>query len=193
MPPTTTDPAPIGSEVAISDADLRRAAKIATVINGIAAGLSTKDACARAGIHRHTWDRWRKEGDVQDLLQVKFEDVTAGVKDLVAESLVPSTRVLTSLARGVIPTGTSINGVLAPRDVVAAQQQLMNLWKTLGGGEDPQARENERVLDELRKRAVAISLVHIETVNVGNEAQPLPVPSGVRVIEGSAREVDGDD
>ncbi|NIV33092.1 MAG: hypothetical protein GWN58_27685 [Anaerolineae bacterium] len=171
------------SSLDISDVDLRRAAQITTVINGIAGGMTIESACERAGVSTSTWHRWRKDGDVQALLQTKFEDVTAGVRDLVAESLVPSTRVLTSLAKGEIPSGTSINGVLAPRDVIAAQQQLMGLWKVLGGGEDEHAKENARVLEELKRRAVSITTVHVDTVNVGSEAQPLPVPSGVRVID----------
>lgn len=179
------------SKIEVSDADLRRASQITVVINGIAAGMNTEDACSRAGISKSTWQRWRKDGEVQALLQAKFEDVTAGVRDLVAESLVPSTQVLTSLAKGEIPPGTSINGVLAPRDVIAAQQQLMGLWKVLGGGEDERAKEDARVLDELRKRKISITTVHVDTVNVGTDAQPLPIPSGVRVIDVTPEMIEG--
>ena len=181
--PIGTDELPRGSELDVSDSSLRRAAQIAQVINGLAAGMTIDRSCERANVSLTSWHRWRQEGDVQAMIQAKFEDVTAGVRDLVAESLVPSTKILTSLAKGEIPSGTAITGVLAPRDVVAAQQQLMNLWKILGGGEDPGARENQRVIDELKKRAVSILTLNIDTVNIGTEAQPMPVPSGIRLID----------
>jgi len=180
---TETNLLPRGSDLEVSDSDLRRASLITMVINGLAAGMTIDKACVRADVSLSTWRRWRTEGDVMALLQTKFEDVTAGVRDLVAESLVPSTKVLTSLAKGEIPSGTAINGVLAPRDVIAAQQQLMNLWKVLGGSEDPGMQENQRVIDELKKRAVSITTYNIDTVNVGSEAQPMPVATGVRLID----------
>ena len=176
--------------------DLQRAVQIQRVVDLLARGKTIKQACADVDISERTWREWRKDGYVQEVIDSKFKDVTSGVKDLVANSLVASTRVLTSLAQGTIPRGTNITGKLAPRDVIAAQQQLISLWEKLGGDTESKEREQERILDELARAHISITTVHVETINMGNEMQPMPVPVGVKpveVIEGEVEEVDGPD
>jgi hypothetical protein len=179
----------------VSDKELQRAAQIQKIVDLLARGRTIEQACDVVGISARTWRRWRKDGYVADVINAKFNDVTSGVKDLVAESLVESTKVLTSLAKGKIPRNTAINGVLAPRDVIAAQQQLMTLWEKLGGDAESKEREQERLLEELANAHISITTVHVDTVNVGSETQPMPIPTGARpaVIEGEIEEADDND
>jgi hypothetical protein len=179
----------------VSDKELQRAVQIQKIVDLLARGRTIEQACDAVGISPRTWRRWRKDGYVADVINAKFNDVTSGVKDLVAESLVESTKVLTSLAKGKIPRNTAINGVLAPRDVIAAQQQLMTLWEKLGGDAESKEREQERLLEELANAHISITTVHVDTVNVGSETQPMPIPTGARpaVIEGEIEETDDND
>jgi hypothetical protein len=169
---------------ALDDVDLRRAAQVARVVDGLASGMTITHACNGAGISIRTWQRWKKEGFVQELIAERFDDVMAGVRKLVAEALPSSTNVLVAISQGKIPPGTAIDGTLAPRDVVAAQQQLMALYRQVGGDMDPVARDNEKAVEALRTRAVSITTYNIETVNVGTDVEPMPVPSrAINVID----------
>jgi len=168
----------------VDDQDLRRAAQIATVVEGLSSGMTVTNACNSAGISVRTWQRWKKEGYIQELIAERFDDVMAGVRKLVAEALPESTKVLVAIAHGKIPPGTAIDGTLAPRDVVAAQQQIMALYRQVGGDIDPVQRDNEKAVEQLRQRAVSITTFNIETVNVGTDVEPMPVPSrAINVID----------
>jgi hypothetical protein len=180
----------LGIPETVSEVDLRRAGQIVKVVDALARGRTIGQACKEAGIGATTWTRWKREGYVSEYLGAKFEDITSGVGGIVSNAMIESTRVLASLAKGQIPRDTSINGVLAPRDVIAAQAQLFNLWKQLSGENDTAEREHDRVLEELRERAINISLVHVNTINVGDETMTIPVPVIGRretdIIEGEA-------
>lgn len=168
----------------VDDQDLRRAAQIATVVEGLSSGMTVTNACNTAGVSVRTWQRWKKEGYIQELIAERFDDVMAGVRKLVAEALPESTKVLVAIAHGKIPPGTAIDGTLAPRDVVAAQQQIMALYRQVGGDIDPVQRDNEKAVEQLRQRAVSITTFNIETVNVGTDVEPMPVPSrAINVID----------
>jgi len=168
---------------AIDDVDLRRAAQISKIVNGLSSGLTIAKACEGAGISTRTWQRWKKEGYIQELIAERFDDVMSGVRKLVAEALPDSTKVLVAIAQGKIPPGTAIDGTLAPRDVVSAQQQLMALYRQVGGDMDPVQRDNEKAVEALRQRAVSITTFNIKTVNVGTDVEPMPVPSGAEIID----------
>jgi hypothetical protein len=183
----------MGNEVAVTDKDLQRASIIRKVVDALAAGRSIKDACAIAEIDERTWRSWRKEGWVQDVVNAKFKDITTGVRDLVAEAMVGSTKLLCKLAQGIVPANTSIDGVLAGRDCIAAQKQLVELWKTLGGDMESRERDQEKMIEELAKKGISITQVRIQTVNIGTEAQPMPVPVGAEVIEGEVINVVDDE
>lgn len=172
----------------VSDKELQRAAQVQIVVDGLAAGRNISQACERAGISTTTWRHWKREGHVAEVINDRYNDVTTGVKDLVADSLVEHVRVLAALATGRIPKGTQIDGVFAPRDAVAAGAQLLKVWQELGGDEISKEREQERILEELRGAHISITQVHVLTANVGTMAQPMPVPVGV--LEGEYEEVE---
>jgi hypothetical protein len=174
----------------ISDKDLARGAQIEKVVGGLAAGMSITNACKRAGISSKTWRRWKDEGLIQDLIADKFDDVMAGVRDLIANALPNSTKVLAAIAQGKIPDGTAIDGKLAPRDVVAAQAQLMNLYKQVGGDIDQVERDNASALEQLKQRNTSILTVNIDTVNVGTAQEPMPVPAGITLVDAEAHLVE---
>ena len=176
----------------VSDTELRRAVIIQTVVDALSLGNTIAKACQKAGICEQTWRNWRREGYVGDLINMRFKDVTAGIKTIVADSLVASTKVLALLAQGQIPPDTAINGTLAPRDVVSAQQQLINLWEKLGGDQETKEREQERLLEELAAAHISITTVHVTTVNMGDETQPIPVPVGFDAIDGEYTELGED-
>lgn len=167
----------------ITERDLARMALIARVVTGLSGGMSIERACKVAGIASQTWRRWKSQGLVQDMLAAKFADVMAGVRETVAEGLVQSASVLVSIAQGKVPGGTDFDGKLAPRDSVAAQQQLMRLWQVVANPDAEKERVAEDALERLRKQAVSVLTVNIETVNVGTDQEPMPVPVGVEVID----------
>jgi len=173
----------VRDDLVVDDQDLRRAAQIKIIVDSLSAGSTIALACSKADISPRTWQRWKKEGYVQDLIADRFDDVMSGVRQLVAEALPASTKVLVAISQGKIPNGTAIDGTLAPRDVIAAQTQLMNLYRQVGGDLDPVARDNAAALEALKQRAVSITTFHIDTINVGTEQEPMPVPAGARIID----------
>ena len=82
-----------------------------------------------------------------------------------------------------MPKGTDFEGKLAPRDTVAAQQQLMRLWQAVADPEEARVADAEERLASLRAKAVSVMTVHIDTVNVGTDQEPMPVPVGVRMVD----------
>jgi hypothetical protein len=163
-------------------------------VDTIAQGLNITEACELADVSKQTWYRWRKDGHVQGVVATKFKDMTTGVRNLVADALVPSVRLLVSLAQGKKPTDTDIDGKLAARDVIAAQKQLIVVWKELGGDAESRERDQEKLLEELMSQKQGITQVRIETINTGTQAQPMPVPVGatpVEIVDGEVKEVDG--
>lgn len=181
------------NELEVTDTDLRRAAQVQMVIDSLASGANITKACKVAGINRSTWARWKKDGIVQELLNEKFGDVMAGVRGVVSDALVGSTKVLAQIAQGKLPSGTAIDGTLAPRDVVTAQQQLMALWRQVGGVEDTVDRDAEALLEQLQAGHISVTTVNIQTMNVGTEQNPMPIPIGVmpqtQIIDIEAEEV----
>jgi hypothetical protein len=173
----------------VTERDLRQASLIQQVVDALAAGRTIKDACIKVGIDEKTWRNWRRDGLIQEHLNLKFQDIQSGVRDLIADSMVKSVKVLCSLAKGVIPPNTSIDGVLAARDVVAAGKAVNELWKDLGGTAESKEREQERIIEELAKAKISITQIHVQTVNIGTEAQPMPVPVGAGIIDGEVEEV----
>lgn len=176
------------TQLTITDKDLQHAAQVQLVVDGLAAGRTIAEACQRAGISVSTWRNWKKDGQVADVINTKYNDITTGVKDLIADSLIQHIKVLAALAKGQLPQPSEITGVLAARDVIAAGIQLLNVWKEVGADVQSKEREQERILDELRNAKISITQVHILTTNVGTLAQPMPVPSGV--LEGEYEEVE---
>ena len=172
----------------VSDKDLQRAAQVQLVVDGLAAGRTITEACQRAGISVSTWRSWKKDGHVAEVINTKYNDITTGAKDLIADSLIQHMKVLAALSKGQIPKPSGIDGVLAPRDVIAAGVQLLNVWKELGGDTESKERDQERIMEELRNAHISILQVHVLTTNVGTRAQPMPVPSGV--LEGEYEEVE---
>jgi hypothetical protein len=181
----------------VTEVDLRRTAQISTVVNELAKGRSLAQACEKAGICERTWRYWRSEGLTQPYLDDAWRDLTDGLRGIVQNNLIRSMLVLADIAQGIIPRGTAITGTLAPRDVVAASQQLQNIYQKLGGDKDVHDRAQERLLEELMTSTINITTVHIETVNRGDEAQPMPVAIGVRqegdVIDGDFTVSDDDE
>ena len=172
----------------VSDKDLQHAAQVQLVVDGLAAGRTIAEACQRAGISVSTWRSWKKDGHVAEVINTKYNDITTGAKDLIADSLIQHMKVLAALSKGQIPKPSGIDGVLAPRDVIAAGVQLLNVWKELGGDTESKERDQERIMEELRNAHISILQVHVLTTNVGTRAQPMPVPSGV--LEGEYEEVE---
>jgi hypothetical protein len=166
--------------------DLWRAATIQKVVDSLASGRNIQDSCEYANISTNTWYAWRKEGLVADVVNTKFKDVTSGVRDLVSESMVGATKLLCYMAQGKLPPNTSIGGIFAPRDAIAASAQLLTLWDRLGGDIESKERDQERMIEELIKGGISVTQVQINTVNIGSEAQPMPVLQGAKevIVEG---------
>lgn len=175
------------TQLTVSDSDLRRAGQITRMVDLLSMGKGIEEACDIVSISTETWRRWRKAGQVQNLLDLRFKDITTGMRGLIADSLVNSTKVLAQMAEGKLPTGTNIKGSLAPTDVIAANKELRGLWQLLGGDSESQAREEDRLIEELKAGGVSITTVNIQTMNVGSEHQPMPIPSGI-VVEGEVVE-----
>jgi anti-sigma factor RsiW len=165
-----------------SELELQREAKIAAVITNLAGGMTIERACKVAGTTSRSWRRWKESGLVQDALAETFGNVMAGVRRTVADGLVQSASVLVSIAQGKIPPGTDFDGKLAPRDSVAAQQQLLRLWQVVADPEKEKEREAQDTLSRLRSSTASVMTVHINTVNVGTDQEPMPVPIGAEEI-----------
>ncbi len=178
----------MGREVAITDKDLERAAKIVKIINVLASGGNITKACQRAGISVSTWAAWKKDQVVADMIAAKHEDVTLGVREVIADSLTAHMAILCGFAKGEMPRNSSIKGILAPRDVIQAGTQVMNIWKDLGGAAQDKDREQQALVDELTRAGVTINQYVVNTMNVGTESQPMPVPIGADIIEGEVEE-----
>lgn len=169
----------------ITDKDLERAAKVTKVINALAAGSNIKQACDRAEITPLTWRTWKKDKIVNDLIQAKYEDITIGMREVLSSSLVSHMAILCGFAKGEMPAQSGITGVLAPRDVIQAGTQVMNIWKDIGGGSNDYEREQQAIVDELTKASITINQYVVNTMNVGTESQPMPIPVGIgEVVEG---------
>lgn len=174
------------TELVVTDQDLRRTVQVQKVVDSLASGRNITEACAHAGVSLSTWRSWRRDGIVSDAINAKYSDVTMGFKDIIADSLVDHVKVLCEIARGQMPKAGAINGKLAPRDVIEAGKQLFAIWQATGGDVETQEREQQRILEELRTGHISITQVHVQTINVGTQTEPMPVPAGI--IEGKYEE-----
>ena len=164
-----------------TEADLRRAAIILKVVDGLAQGLSIKDSCKEADITPASWRLWRADGLIQQAVNTRFDDMTTGVKGIISDSLVAGMSILADIAQGKKPRNTAITGVLSPRDVIAANTLLLSVWEKMGGSTESRITEQRNLLDKIKEGGVNINTVQIQVINVGDKAQPRLVPVGAGI------------